>query len=125
MKKKLESCAYCQRRRKTYQCAGMLSAHCQDCCVFNCSGKKKISIVDEAFQMARDMGGASWPSADCTRWAMMNLVARLVHHFEKTIDKPVGKKRIVKEILDACGVDRPSRMKILKDSVEKAEAPLK
>ena len=126
MKKKIETCAYCQRQRKTYQCAGMLSGHCQDCCQSNCSGKKKPNIVDDAFTMAREMGGSSWPSADCTRWAMMNLVVRLVHHFEKEVgEKPMSPKRIVKEIMGICGIKPPSKRKILEDAVQKAEAQLR
>lgn len=125
MKKKVEHCAYCQKARKVYRCGGMLSAHCKDCCAFNCSGKKKVSLVDEAMTMAREMGGASWPSADSTKWAMMNLIARLVHHFEACGEKPMGRKRVIKELLDACGISRPSRRKMLEDAVARGEAELK
>lgn len=124
MKKKLETCSYCQKRRKLYRCEGMLSAHCQDCCQSNCSGKKKLNIMDESFTMAREMGGSSWPSADCTRWAMTNLIARLVHHFEQ-IEKPMKGKRIAKEILGACGIKKPSSRKVLEDAIQKAEASFK
>lgn len=124
MKKTLETCSYCQKRRKLYRCGGMLSAHCQDCCQSNCSGKKKLNIMDDAFMMARAMGGSSWPSADCTRLAMTNLVARLVHHFEQECTKPMSKQRIVKEILGACGIRKPTRIKI-EDAIAKAEARFK
>jgi hypothetical protein len=126
MKKKLENCSYCNKQRKLYRCTGMLSSHCQDCCQSNCSGKKKPNIVDEAFAMAREMGGSSWPSADCTKWAMMNLIVRLVHHFEKECAaKPMSPKRVVKEIMGICGIKPPSKRKILEDAVQKAEAQLR
>jgi hypothetical protein len=125
MKKKMETCSYCQKRRKIYQCSGMLSGHCQDCCQSNCSGKKKPNIMDDAFMMAREMGGSSWPSADCTRWAMTNLMVRLVHHFEKECEKPMSPKRIAKEIMNVCGIKAPSKRKVLEDAVQKAEAELR
>lgn len=124
MKRKMETCAYCQKRRKLYQCPGMLSGHCQDCCPSNCSGKKKPSFMDDAFMMAREMGGSSWPSADCTRWAMNHLIAQLVHHFEKC-PKPMSPKKIAKEILSVCGIKAPSKRKVLEDAVQKAEAQLR
>lgn len=123
MKKKIEACAYCQKHRKTYQCS-MLSGHCKDCCVNNCSGKKKPNLIHEAFMFAREMGGSSWPSADCTRWAMNHLIAQLASHFEKS-PKAMSPKKIAKEILSVCGFKAPSKRKSLEDAVQKAEAQLR
>lgn len=121
--KKIESCSYCRKRRQTYRCEGMLSIHCKECCAFNCSGKKNLNLLDESFKWARDMGGASWPSADCTRMAMSHLAAGIASHFEKMLKtKPMKPQMIAKEMLRACGLVKPSPAPSLRKLVKKAEA---
>lgn len=123
--KKIESCSYCQKRRQTYRCEGMLSAHCKECCAFNCSGKKELNLLDESFKWARDMGGSSWPSADCTRMAMSHLVAGIAGHFEKALKRPMTSKTIAQEMLRACGLVKPRTAPSLSGLVKKAEALIK
>jgi hypothetical protein len=124
--KKIEPCSYCQKRRKTYRCEGMLTVHCKECCAFNCSGKKVLSLLDASFKWARDMGGASWPSADCTRSAMAHLAAGIASHFEKIAKKkPMNPQMIAKEMLRACGLLKPKRAPSLTVLVKDTEALLK
>lgn len=99
----MKNCAYCKRRRKLFKCS-MLSAHCMECCMNECGGKKKINHIDEAMQMAREMGAASWPSADCTRRALINLAARIAGHVDTTYLPGMKKRALTDSILDCCGL---------------------
>lgn len=36
-----------------------------------------MNLIDETMETAKRMGGASWPSADMTRWALEHLAKKL------------------------------------------------
>lgn len=97
------SCSYCCRRRKLFMCS-MLSAHCKECCVGECGGQKKVNHIDEAMKLAREMGGASWPSADCTRWALANLAARISEFVGQAYRPGMDRKELSNLILYSCGL---------------------
>jgi hypothetical protein len=106
MKQKVEGCSYCTRRRKLYKCEIRLSAHCKDCCANNCSGRSRTNLIDESFDMARELSASSWPSADSTRWAMKNLVGRIAQYLEQSCDTKLTKRKMIKEMFFACGIPR-------------------
>ena len=102
----MNNCSYCQRRRKTYSCPLRISGHCSECCATNCSGRKPMNLIDESFDLARELGGSSWPSADSTKWAMTHLVGQIVHHLERRSDTKLTKRKLIAEIYSACGLKR-------------------
>lgn len=118
---KNEACAYCSRRRKLFKCS-MLSAHCAECCTNECGGPKKINHVNEALNMAREMGGASWPSADCTRMALINLAARIASHVGTTYRPGMKKRALTDSILDSCGLLNKREKASMADRIKDAEA---
>ena len=67
----------------------------------------RLNLVDEAMDTAKLMGGASWPSADMTRWAL----ERLAHHIADRIlvmyERRQGGKVLRDEILLSCGLLKP------------------
>ncbi len=98
-------CSYCGRTRKVYTCGLRLSAHCYECCAENCSGRKRLNLINEAFDMAREVSGASGPSADSTRWAMTHLVGQIAHHLERRCETKLTKRKLISEIYAACGIE--------------------
>lgn len=41
-----------------------------------------INLINDTMKAAQEMGGASWPSADMTRWALERLADRIVSQFK-------------------------------------------
>jgi hypothetical protein len=64
----------------------------------------KVNHIDEAMKMAEELGGSSWPSADCTRIALINLAARISEHVGVIYKKGMDKKTITNAILVSCGL---------------------
>lgn len=103
---KTTKCSYCRRQRKVYTCEIRLSPHCSECCGENCSGRKRLNLIDESFDLAREIGGASWPSADSTKWAMTHLVGQIAHHLERRCETKLTKRKLISEIYAACGIKK-------------------
>lgn len=67
----------------------------------------RLNLVEEAMDTAKLMGGASWPSADMTRWALERLANHIADRILAMYERKQGGKELRDEILLSCGLLKP------------------
>lgn len=65
---------------------------------------KDPTLIDETMQTAKLMGGASWPSADMTRWALEHLAKKIADRAAAMYEHRKGASVLRDEILLSCGL---------------------
>lgn len=64
------------------------------------------SLVDETMELARVMAGASWPSVDMTRWAVVTMARKLAARARDLYDERKGPAVLEASLLASCGLQK-------------------
>ncbi len=67
------------------------------------------NLIQETMETAELMGGASWPSADATRWALEQLAKKIADRAAAMYDVRKGAMVLRDEILLSCGIGFDAR----------------
>lgn len=62
------------------------------------------TLIDETMSTAKMMAGASWPSADMTRWALEHLAKKMADHAADVYETRKGPGVMRDELLRSCGL---------------------
>ena len=62
------------------------------------------NLVEETMETAKLMGGASWPSADMTRWALEHLAKKVADRAAAMYEVRGGAGCLRDELLLSCGL---------------------
>ena len=68
-----------------------------------------MNQIDRTFNSARSMAGSGWPSADSTRWALVDLAAKLAERVEVLAKEGFRAGEMKRELLRYTGL-LPSQM---------------
>ena len=65
---------------------------------------KDPTLIDETMETTKLMGGASWPSADMTRWALEHLAKKIADRVAAMYEVRKGPSVLRDEVLLSCGL---------------------